>query len=364
MKLQVTKSALLNGLQTVHNIVGTRSTLPILYNVLINASKKEVYLTTTDLDISIKCQIEATVTKTGSTTLPVRRLAGIVRELPETSIELETDDKHVTTLVCDSSHYKIIGITDEEFPPSAKPEGKYSYRLDQGVFKEMMRKVSYAVSVDETRYVLNGVYMSFKGGKLIMVATDGRRLALVEHEMDFPKEAEIDMILPAKTVAELLRSVGDEGELHIHIKENNAMFEFRNIMVTSKLIEGTYPNYKQVIPSQCEERVTVERETLLTVLRRVSVFTTDKAKAAKITFTKNKLTVTTNTPDVGEATETIPIKYSGKEISVAFNPEFMMDPLKNLVTDEIFIELTDDMSPGVIKCDIPFLYVLMPIRIT
>jgi DNA polymerase-3 subunit beta len=130
------------------------------------------------------------------------------------------------------------------------------------------------------------------------------------------------------------------------------------------MIEGTYPNYRQVIPSQCEERVTVEREGLLTALRRVSLVTTDKSNATKLTFGKNKLSITVTTPDVGEARETIPVKYNGKEIVVAFNPEFMMDPLRTLTNDEVFIELTDELSPGVIKCDMPFLYVLMPMRIT
>jgi DNA polymerase-3 subunit beta len=142
------------------------------------------------------------------------------------------------------------------------------------------------------------------------------------------------------------------------------VFQYGSVLLASKLIEGSYPNYKQVIPSQCEERVTVEREALLSSLKRVALLTNDKSSAAKLIFGKNKITVTTNTPDVGEAKETIPIKYSGKEISVAFNPDYMMDPLRNLTNDEIYIELTDDLSPGVIKCDVPFLYVLMPMRIS
>jgi DNA polymerase-3 subunit beta len=227
----------------------------------------------------------------------------------------------------------------------------------------MLKKSAYAASGDETRYVLNGVFLSFKDNKLIMVATDGRRLALVEHEVEFPQEAAADMILPTKAVNELLHTLGEDGELKIEYNENQIVLEFSEIVVASKLIEGTYPNFRQVIPSQCEERVTVERESLLTALKRVSLLTSDKSSATKLTFGKNKLTVSANTPDVGEAREILPIKYTGKEITVAFNPEYMMDPLRNLSNDEIFVELTDDLSPGVIKCDIPFLYVLMPMRV-
>src|SRR3989339_254487 len=355
MKFKITKAALLEGLQKVQNVVGTRSTLPILANVLLTAEDKKLWLTTTDLDVTIRCAVEADVQKGGSTTLPVKRLSGIARELPEKNIEFEIDDKDVATLKCESSFFKIIGMKNDEFPPAPKMDSKYSYHLDQGVCKEMLKKTSYAASTDETRYVLNGVLLSFKGNKLAMVATDGRRLALVEQEVEFPKEAEASLIVPTKTVNELLHILGDEGELKVKATTDKIVFQFGDVVISSKLIEGTYPNFRQVIPTKCEERVTVERETLLNALKRVALLTTDKANSTDLTFAKNNILIRTVTPDVGEARETVPVKYTGKEITVVFNPEFVMDPLKNLANDEIFIELTDDMSPGVIKCDIPFL---------
>jgi DNA polymerase-3 subunit beta len=364
MKIKVAKSALLEGLQTVQNVVSTRSTLPILSNVLISADNGKITLTTTDLDVTVSCLIEADVAKAGSSTLPARRLSSIVRELPDGAVDIDIDDKNVASLKSASSQFKIIGLSEDEFPPVPKPDGKYAYHMEQVVLRDMLRKTSYSVSTDETRYVLNGVLVSFKNGKMTMVATDGRRLALVENELEFPKEAERELILPSKAVNELLHTLADSGDIKIHAKDNMVIFQYGEVLLASKLIEGSYPNYKQVIPSQCEERVTVEREAMLSALKRVSLVTTDKSSAAKIVFGKNKITVTTNTPDVGEAKETIPIKYTGKEISVAFNPDYMMDPLRNLTNDEIYVELTDDLSPGVIKCDVPFLYVLMPMRIS
>jgi DNA polymerase-3 subunit beta len=364
MKFKATKSALLEGLQAVQNVVGVRSTLPILSNVLLKAEKGGLSLTTTDLDVSVRCHIEADVGKSGATTLPVRRLSSIVRELADSTIEVDVDDKDIATVTCGSSVFKIIGLSEDEFPPVPKADGKYAYHLEQNVLKEMLRMTQYAASTDETRFVLNGVLLSFKDSKLTMVATDGRRLALVEREMEFPKEAELDMVLPTKAVAELHHTLKEEGDLKIFARENQIMFEFGNILVCSKLIEGTYPNYRQVIPAQCEERIVVERETLLVALRRVSLIITDKSNATKLTFGNNKLVILMSTPDVGEACETVPVKYDGKEITVAFNPEFMIDPLKNLSNDEVFIELTDELSPGVMKCDIPFLYVLMPMRVS
>lgn len=363
MKFKVAKNKLLEGLQTVQNVVSIRSTIPILSNVHIEGEKDTLWLTTTDLDVTAKCGIEAGVGKKGGTTLPVRRLAGIVREMPDAEIEFDIDEKNVASVNCGSSFFKIIGLSEDEFPPMIRPDGKFCYHLDQGAFKEMLKKTSYAASADETRYVLNGVLLSFKGSKLSVVATDGRRLALVEFEVDFPQEAETAVILPTKAVNELVHTLGDEGDLKLYITENQAMFEFGNVSISSKLIDGTYPNYKQVIPAQCEERVAIERESLLSALKRVSLITTERASATKLTFSKNKLTIVTSAADVGEARDTLPIKYSGKDIEVAFNAEYMMDPLRSLTSDEIFVELTDDLSPGVIKCDIPFLYVLMPMRL-
>jgi len=364
MKFKTTRAALLEGLQIVQNVVGARSTLPVLANVLVVAEKERLLLTTTDLDVTVRATVAAEVSEDGGTTLPVRRIAQIIRELPERDIEIEVDEKDMASVRCDQSFFKINGLPQDDFPPVAKLEGKYTYHLEQGTFKQMLARTAYAASTDETRQVLNGVFLSFRASKLTVVATDGRRLALIEQEIEVPKEAEADAVLPSKTVNELLHTLHDEGELKVTIVENQIGLEFGAVMLRSKLVEGTYPNYRQVIPGQCEERVTVERESLLTALKRVSLLATDKAQACKLTFTKNKLLVTSSSPDIGEARETLPIKYSAKDISIAFNPEYVMDPLRNLDQDEIFVELTDDLSPGVIKCDVPFLYVLMPMRIT
>ena len=171
------------------------------------------------------------------------------------------------------------------------------------------------------------------------------------------------MILPVKAVSELMRVLGSEGDLKIYSQKNQAIFEFGDIMISSKLIDGVYPNYRQVIPASSEERVVVGRSALLSALRRVSVVTTDKSNSTKLTFSANQLVINSNTPDVGEGRDTVPIKYAGKEISIVFNPEYLMDPLKNIDDDEVFIELNDGHSPALIKCSVPFIYVLMPLRI-
>jgi DNA polymerase-3 subunit beta len=363
MKFKVDRESILEGLQKVQSVVSSRTTLPVLSNVLLKAEANRIWFTTTNLEVSVRTGIDADVEEEGSTTLPVRRLFSIVRELDSAKLEFETDDKDITSIRSASSFFKVIGISDEEFPPLLELDAGQGYVLEQGVFKEMLRDTSYAASGDETRYILNGVFLSFKGEKLTIVATDGRRLALIEKEMEFPESSEVDLVVPSKTVDELVKNLGDQGSVNIKANANQISFEFDDLLVVSKLIEGTYPNYKQVIPSQCEERVPIEREALFTSVRRVAILTSDKSNSVKFNFGKNKLEITAITPEVGEAHETIPVKYDGKQISIAFNPEFVLDPLRNITSDEVYFELTDDLSPGVLKCDIPFLYVLMPMRV-
>jgi DNA polymerase-3 subunit beta len=321
-------------------------------------------MTTTDLDISERCYVECQIEEPGSTTLPIRRLASIIRELDEGKIMVEVDEDDVATVQSGSSYFKIIGMSVRDFPPVPVTEGKFCYRIDQGVLREMLRKTSYAISQDETRRVLNGVLMAFKDNKLTMVATDGRRLALVEQEIEFPPEAEAELILPNKAVTELMRLLSNEGDLKVYAQTNQAVFEIGTTMMSSKLIDGVYPNYRQVIPGACDERVVIEREALLSALRRVSVVTTDKSNATRLTFSANQLTISINTPDVGEGRDTLPVKYAGKEISIIFNPEYVMDPLKNIDDDEVYLEMNDGHSPALLKCNVPFLYVLMPLRIS
>jgi len=363
MKFSLVRAKLLDALQTVQNVVSSRNTLQILSNALIKVENGKLQITTTDLDITVKCGVDAEIVQPGGTTIPIRRLAGIVRELPEGKIEFEISDEDVAEVRCGSSFFRIIGLPMRDFPPVPVADGKYSYRMDQGTLREMLRKTAYAASLDETRRVLNGVLMSFKDGKLTTVATDGRRLALVEHEVEFPEDAATEMILPSKAVNELMHILGEEGDLKIYAHKNQIVFEFGNVVMSSKLIDGVYPNYKQVIPAGCDERVVIDREQLLTALRRVSLVTTDKSNSTRLTFAANQLTVITNTPDVGEARETLPVKYAGKEITVTFNPEYVMDPLRNIDSDEITFEMNDGHSPALIKCGLPFLYVLMPLRV-
>ncbi len=364
MKFSVSKEKFLAGLQTVQNVVSTRTTLPILSNVLLQASDDKVRLTTTDLDVGVSGGISAQVEKPGATTLPARRLATIVRELPAADIQIEVDSKNVASIRCGQSFFKILGLPEEEFPPLPKFDDTRTFTIPQQALRDALKKTSYAISTDETRYVLNGILFSFKENKLTLVATDGRRLALVDLEVEFPRSQEADIIVPTKAVTELGRLLGDEGDVRLSVGENQVSFQINDTLLASKLIEGNYPNYRQVIPGEAKERVTLERELFLNAVHRVSLLSSEKSNSVKLVFTKNNIEIAANTPDVGEARESLAVAYKGREFSIAFNPEFLQAPLRALTNDEVYLDLIDEMSPGVIKIQSPFLYVLMPMRIS
>jgi len=364
MKFAVTKEALLEGIQKIQNVVSTRATLPVLANALLEATDQGLRLTTTDLEVAIRCDVEANVERPGATTLPARRLSAIIRELPSSEIVFETDPKNITSLTCGSSFFKIFGLPKEDFPPFPSFEDAKSYTLSKAELKDGLRKTSYAISVDETRYVLNGILFSFLSNKLTLVATDGRRLALFDTDLEFAKSQERDFIVPTKAVSELQRILDGDGDVEIFAGENLVMFRAHGAELVSKLVDGSYPNYRQVIPGEATQRITLERELLLNSLRRVSLLTVDKSSSIRLNFTSNNLDISANTPEVGEARESMAVSYAGPDLAIAFNPEFLMDPLRNLPDDEVHLELIDEMSPGVLKINTPFLYVLMPMRVS
>ncbi len=369
MNLSISKEQLINGLQTVQNVVSSRTTLPILSNVLLRAENDRLELTATDLDVTITRGVEAKVKIPGATTVPVKRFFGIVRELNNPEIELEVDEKHTCSIRSGSSFYKINGLSADEFPPMPVFKEDKKVILPQETVKGMLKKTSFAMSADEARYVLNGIFISLKEHKMTMVATDGRRLALVDEEVEVSEISQGEFIVPAKAVGELNRLLQERGQVEIKYAENQAAFVLQDEkqpgpLIITKLIEGNYPNYRQVIPAEAKERVSLLREELMSALRRAEIMTSEKANSVKLSFGDNKLEITANSPEIGEAKETLAVNYKGSEMAIAFNPKFMIDPLNALTNDEVFIELIDELSPGVLKINGPFLYVVMPMRLS
>lgn len=374
MKFKINQDHFSNGLQQVLNVVASRSTMPILSNVLIEAEEGLISLTTTNLDLGIRCRIKAEVTDTGSITLPVRKLATIVKELPVNEVFLETSEKNQAKITSGGSLFKIMGISSEEFPPLPTFENRKVYELSQDEIVNMLKSVSYAQSTDENRYILNGVYFNFADEKLTLVATDGRRLGLTGLDLEVSEENTGSLILPAKTVAELERLMGKGEKVNIAFNDRQAAFEIGldeagdsglvdHLYLVSKIVEGNYPNYRQVIPKETEHRVKIERELMLECVHRAALVTSDKSNSVKIKISKNLLEISSQSTEYGESHESMAIAYDGPEVQVAFNPQFLMEPLKALNKDEVFFEFKDELSPGLFKTLDNFICVIMPLRL-
>ena len=363
MKFKITRSRFLEGLKTVQNIVPSKGALQIIQNILVEAKDNKLYMTTTDLDISIRAVVDCETDNDGATTLPAKLLSNMIAKAPDGVVEVEVDAQDRAVIKAGTFTSKVAGMSVVDYPTLPVDGSSFEYVVQQVTLREMLRKTAYAASQDDTRKTLKGVLMSFKDGKLTMVATDGRRLAMVEHEIEVPKEAEKDVILPSKVVNELQRSLSTDGDVRITIEKSQIAFRLGTTKVYSKLLDEVYPNYRQVIPQSCNEHITVDRQLLLSALDRASVMTMEESSSTRLTFDSNQLIVSSRAAEVGEVRDIVPIKYDGSKIEIVFNPGYVMDPLKAIDEDEITIELNDGTSPAMIKCSIPFLYVMMPLRI-
>lgn len=363
MKFRIVRSKFLDGLKKVQSVVTNKSTMKILQNVLLKCKDNQLFLTATDMDISIRSMVQCETIAEGGTTLPAKLLFNTVSSAAEGPIEVEVNAADVAVVNAGSATFNLAGMSMKDYPVLPEDLDSFEYVLPQMTLREMLRKTAYAATQDDTHKNLRGVLVSFKDGKVTMVATDGRRLALIEHEIDVPAEEERDIILPSKVVADLQRSLSGDGDARITIQQSQVAFNLGDTWIYSKLLDGVYPNYRQVIPTETAEHIVIDRQLLLSALERASVMMQDETNSTKLTFDSNQLTVTATTRDGSSARDIVPIKYDGQRIEIVFNPGYVIEPLKAIDEDEVTIELNSGTQPALLKCSIPFLYVMMPLRV-
>ena len=376
MKFKINTEHFSIGLKQVSNVVSSKPQMPVLNNVLIKAENGKVLLTTTNLDLGIRCSITAEVEEEGDITLPVKRLEKIVASTPEKEITIESPDGQTAKIR--SGRYeapRFNGLKSEDFPPLPSFVDQHTFEFSALELSSMLRSVSYAQSNDENRYILNSVFFNFDGGKLTLVATDGRRLALISRDVPMSDGDEGSIILPAKTVAELEKLLVQGKSVKISFNERQVAFDIAiaddseskglagSIYLVSKIVEGSYPNYKQVIPKETDRRIKIERELMSESVQRVSIITNEKQNSVKLKISENALEISAQSVEFGESREVLDVEYSGPEVTIGFNPEFLLSPLRNLTKDEIFFEFKDEMSPGVFKTLDNFICVVMPLRV-
>ena len=364
MKIKSSRQNILKGIQIVGNIISTKTTLPILSNILIETQKNELKLTATDLDTAISCLIPVTVLQEGSITVPSKRFGDIIKELPEEEVIVSTRKNNMVTIDCKNAFFKVMGLPKEEFPKLPSIKNKESITIEQNILKNMLNMTSFAMSHDETRYILNGILFDIGEAKIRMVATDGRRLALIEREINTTEKIQKKVIIPMKAIQELIRTLKDEGEIKILFDNNQVSFKMDKALIMSRLIEGEFPQYEQVIPKEHKTRVKLDRVSWLAATRRASILTNQDSQAIKIDLFKNRMVVSKNTPDIGEAREELEVEYKGNDISIGFNPTYLIDALKNIDIDNVGFELTGPDRPGVIRTPDKFVYVVLPMQLT
>ncbi|HAJ57674.1 MAG TPA: DNA polymerase III subunit beta [Candidatus Omnitrophica bacterium] len=366
MKIKVNKSDLLKGVQVVGNIITPKNMLPILSNILFESQKNKIRLTTTDLDMGISYTLDADIIEPGAITIPTKRLSDVIKELPEGMISLITKKNNVVDIQSENCEFKLMGLPKEEFPKIPEFKDKEEVVLEQALLKQMLQMTSFAVSHEETRYVLNGLLLELKSSgdttAIKLVGTDGRRLAVAEKKLPIKIHKDIKIIVPFKTIQELARNLKEDGSVSVIITQNQVFFEMEGIVIISRLIEGDFPDYQKVIPAASSTKIKLDREQFVLVLRRANLFTTPDFQAVRFELFKNKLVVSKSTPDVGEFKEEISAEYGGKEFAIGFNPAYLLDMLKSWREDEVNLEFYDAEKPGVVRSS-DYIYILQPMRL-
>lgn len=362
MKIKILKDELIRNIQNVQNIISSKSSLPILSNVLIESEQGSVKLTSTDLDIGISSVFASEVEESGAITVPAKRFSEIVKELPDEDIIINTMKNNSMTIKCGKCFFKILGLPKEDFPKLPEFKKDPHVTIEQSVLKKMLTMTHFSMSRDEARYVLNGALFLFKGNKLTIVTTDGKRLSLVEKEAG-REVPDMSIIVPSKTIHELNRVLEDGGEVKITFSENQVKFESGNITIISRLIEGEFPNYEQVIPKEAKEKIIVNREQFLLGVRRAGLLTTQDSQSIKIDILKNRLIISKSNPTVGEAKEEIETTYKGPEMVVGFNPGYLIDALKVIPKDELEIEIMGPDKPAVMRVEGFYVYLVLPMQL-
>jgi DNA polymerase-3 subunit beta len=371
MEFRIERDEFVRGLSRVQSIIERKSTLPVLGNVLIAATKAGLDLAATDLEVGLRGTCAASVAKPGTVTLPARRLFDIVRELPSGEVKLTRQANDWVAIEYPSGKMLLAGLPADDFPAIPTFDEKGFAVFEPDLLSDMIDKTLFAVSTDETRYYLNGVYLETGGkdkGLLRMVATDGHRLCVVER--DAPAATKLGLtggvILPRKAVGELKKLLAEKPEeVHVAIRDRNAVVRAGGTTLTIRLIDGEFPDYTRVIPTACDKAARIDRDAFAHALRRISIVSAEMTRGVKVALSADALELSAQNPSLGEAKETLPAAYAGKDLEIGFNARFFLDVLGVIAPGEVILEFSDELSPALIRAETAegFKSVIMPMRL-
>jgi len=370
MEFSVKREDLLHGLYLVQGVVERRTPQPILAHVLIEPDEDGIALAATDMEVGLRCRIAGKVKKGGPVTANARKLYEIVREVTAEEVTLKANTAGWVDLVAGRSKFKVVCLEPKEFPVIPVGPGATAgtvIKIAAGTLREMIDKTLFAVSTDETRFNLSGVYLESSDGGIRMVATDGHRLAMIERSLKAPKLAR-GVIMPRKGLVEVRKLIEqqEEVELALVVADKDVRVQAPNVSFFMRLVEGEFPDYKQVVPGSTRSKVRMNREDFLGALRRIALLASERSHGVKFGLDKGTLEVAASNPDQGEASEDIEVSYAGEPMTIGFNARYLLDVLGvHAAGDVIEMGLTDEVGPGVIhgSQDPTFTYVLMPMRL-
>ncbi len=369
MEVHCLREDLFKGVQLVQNAISQRNTLPVLSNILVESNGDGLRLSSTDLEVGIRCHIKADIKNSGATTTPARTLSEFLRTLEDgRDIHLKVDENQRMEIRSGKDKCVLVGLPKEDYPVLPEFSEERSLSMNQGVLRDMIRKTSFAVSTDETRYVLNGVNFIVQKGKLTLVSTDGRRLAYIQRDTS-DKKTNLNAIIPTKAVSELARVLGsdDKGnEVDIGFTDNQVTFKHKKTVILSRLIEGHFPNFDQVIPKSHDTEVKFNTKKLMSATQRAAVGTLERGGSVRYHLAEGKLQISASAQGRVEVESELEADYHGDPFTIAFNPSYLIDVLRVLESDELILELSTPLNPGVIRPlgDDNYKYVIMPMQVS
>jgi DNA polymerase III subunit beta len=366
VKISLERDVLLAQLQTVSRVASTRSAIQALSGVQFTAGNGACELRATDMDVGLRVPLDAEIVRDGVVVLPARLLLDVVRSLPADAVSLELRGaENDVELVSGNATFHIRTLRTEDFPPFPEPEASTTVKVPAEAFVATALKVAGSASRDETRPVLTGILVSASGTELRMVATDSYRLSVKETKLDEDLSSAFEVNVPARALQELSRLThGEEAELGISVRQNQVLFEVGRSVLSSRLIDGQFPNYSQLLPESFEHELKIAGAELTDVVRRISLLA-QKNAPLRLAFAPGELTVSAETPDVGEARESLPVAFQGEPLEIGFNPEFLRAGLEAIAEGDVLLKLISPLRPGLIEAadDSGFLYLIMPIRL-
>lgn len=365
MKFSTSKDNLMVGLNRIISAVNSKPVYPILSNVLIETVENGVSFTGYDLETKITTVIDAVVESAGRITLPAKKLIQVISGLANDIVQIEKlGEEEVVCVSCKKTYYKMRGLAAIDYPESEEFVQDWGFNVPGTKMVSALSKVAYARSDDENRKALNGILMSIRGGILTVAATDGRRLALVENSFNdqLSKEVEGDIIIPYKVVNELVKSFGAKENLEIKINSTSAKFVSDNTTITTKLVDGVYPNYRSVIPENFNQKVAIPRIAFNDALKQVSCFTNEVSGGVSFNLTASEMQIKSVSTEFGESCASVDIALEGEPINISFNPQYFIEPLKYLECDQLIMKYNDGFSPVALTGDEGFIYIIMPLR--